>query len=85
MPDGTVHKECVVTGEEVFMGEWQAYQGQLETELGRALNDDELEEAAKTFLEILGPNLLEDCEATAPAGAHELLNRPAHLPDITRA
>jgi hypothetical protein len=63
MPDGAV-KEAV-TGEEVFMGEWEAYHGQLETELGRALTDDELEEAAKAFLEYCGPQLLATCEETA--------------------
>jgi hypothetical protein len=63
MPDGTV-KEAV-TGEEVFIGEWEAYQGQLETELGRPLTDDELEEAAIAFLEYCGPELLATCNETA--------------------
>jgi hypothetical protein len=63
MPDGTV-KEAV-TGQEVFMGEWLAYQGQLETELGRPLTEDELEEAAIAFVEYCGPTLLATCEQTA--------------------
>jgi hypothetical protein len=63
MPDGTV-KEAV-TGQEVFMGEWEAYQGQLETELGRPLTEDELEEAAIAFVEYCGPELLATCEQTA--------------------
>jgi hypothetical protein len=63
MPDGTV-KEAV-TGEEVFMGEWEAYQGQLESELRRGLTEDELEQAAIAFLEYCRPELLHTCEATA--------------------
>jgi hypothetical protein len=63
MPDGAV-KEAV-TDEEVFMGEWLAYQGQLETELGRPLTEDELEEAAIAFVEYCGPELLATCEQTA--------------------
>jgi hypothetical protein len=63
MPDGAV-KEAV-TDEEVFMGEWLAYQGQLETELGRPLTEDELEEAAIAFVEYCAPELLATCEQTA--------------------
>jgi hypothetical protein len=63
MPDGIVKES--VRGEEVFMGEWLAYQGQLETELGRPLTEDELEDAAIAFLEYCALELLATCEHTA--------------------
>jgi hypothetical protein len=54
-----------------------------------ALNDDELEEAAKTFLEILGPNLLEDCEATGrrcrTPGPHIIHSVTDPIPRLTGA
>jgi DNA-binding FadR family transcriptional regulator len=63
MPDGTV--EEAVTGEEVFLGHWEAYRSGIETELGRALTEDEYEAAAINFGELLAPTLLHTCEGEA--------------------
>jgi hypothetical protein len=65
MPDGTTLREMVVTGEEVFLGHWEAYRSGIEEELGRALTEDEYEEAAVNFGELLGPSLLHTCESEA--------------------
>jgi DNA-binding FadR family transcriptional regulator len=65
MPDGTTLREMVVTGEEVFLGHWEAYRSGIEDELGRTLTEDEYEEAAANFSQLLGPTLLRTCEGEA--------------------
>jgi hypothetical protein len=65
MPDGTTPREMVVTGEEVFLGHWEAYRSGIEEELGPTLTEDEYEEAAVNFGELLGPSLLHTCESEA--------------------
>jgi hypothetical protein len=64
-PDGTTLREMVVTGEEVFLGHWEAYRSGIEEELGRTLTEDEYEEAAVNFVELLGPTLFHTCEGEA--------------------
>jgi DNA-binding FadR family transcriptional regulator len=63
MPDGTTKKS--VTGEEVFLGHWEAYRSGIETELGRPLSEHEYEAAAINFGELLAPTLLHTCEGEA--------------------
>jgi hypothetical protein len=65
MPDGTSLREMVVTGEEVFLGHWEAYRSGIEEELGRTLTEDEYEAAGINFAELLGPTLLHTCEGEA--------------------
>jgi hypothetical protein len=53
MPDGTTMKELVVTGEEVFVGHWEAYRSGIEEELGRTLTEDEYDAVAINFAKLL--------------------------------
>jgi DNA-binding FadR family transcriptional regulator len=64
-PDGTTLRETAITGEEVFLGHWEAYRSGIEEELGRTLTEDEYEAAAISFGELLGPSLLPTCEGEA--------------------
>jgi DNA-binding FadR family transcriptional regulator len=65
MPDGTTMREMAVTGEEVFLGHWEACRSGIEEELGRALTEDEYEAPAINFGELLAPTLLHTCEGEA--------------------